>query len=137
MQFSTGALAVAAFLPAALAHYNFEALIVNGNVTNAYEYIRQTNNSNSPITDITSTDMRCNSGGILAATMAKTSTYTVAPGDNVGMTINAAISHPGPLSVWMSKAPDGTAANEYDGSGVSPPHSKGNLYTSISTNRPI
>lgn len=49
--------------------------------------------------------------------MAQTSTYTVAPGDNVGFTIDASISHPGPLSVWMSKAPDGTAANEYDGSG--------------------
>lgn len=54
---------------------------------------------------------------IVAATMAKTSTYTVAPGDNVGFTVNAALSHPGPLSVWMSKAPDGTAANAYDGSG--------------------
>lgn len=53
----------------------------------------------------------------VAATMAKTSTYSVSPGDNVGFTVNAAISHPGPLSVWMSKAPDGTAANEYDGSG--------------------
>lgn len=49
--------------------------------------------------------------------MAKTSTYSVAPGDNVGFTVNAAISHPGPLSVWMSKAPDGTAADAYDGSG--------------------
>lgn len=53
----------------------------------------------------------------VAATMAKTSTYTVAPGDNVGFTIDVAISHPGPLSIWMSKAPEGTAANEYDGSG--------------------
>ncbi|KAI0126700.1 glycosyl hydrolase family 61-domain-containing protein [Xylariales sp. AK1849] len=110
-------LAAAALVQATFAHYNFEALIVNGNVTGAYEYVRQTNNSNSPITDVTSADMRCNSGGLLAATMAKTSTYTVAPGDNVGFTINAAISHPGPLSVWMSKAPDGTAANAYDGSG--------------------
>lgn len=117
MQSSTGFLAIAAFLPAVLAHYNFEALIVNGNVTSAYEYVRQTNNSNSPITDITSTNMRCNSGGLLAATMAQTSTYTVAPGDNVGFTINAALSHPGPLSVWMSKAPDGTTAQDYDGSG--------------------
>lgn len=49
--------------------------------------------------------------------MAKTSTYTVAPGDNVGFTVDVSISHPGPLSVWMSKAPDGTAANAYDGSG--------------------
>lgn len=117
MQSSTGFLAIAAFLPAVLAHYNFEALIVNGNVTSPYEYVRQTNNSNSPITDITSTNMRCNSGGLLAATEAQTSTYTVAPGDNVGFTIDAAISHPGPLSVWMSKAPDGTTAQDYDGSG--------------------
>lgn len=56
-------LAAAAFLPAAFAHYNFEALIVNGNITDPYEYVRQTNNSNSPITDITSTNLRCNSGG--------------------------------------------------------------------------
>lgn len=56
--------AAAAFLPAAFAHYNFEALIVNGNVTSPYEYVRQTNNSNSPITDITSTNMICNSGGL-------------------------------------------------------------------------
>lgn len=57
-------LAAAAFLPAVLAHYNFEALIVNGNITGAYEYVRQTNNSNSPITDVTSTNMICNSGGL-------------------------------------------------------------------------
>lgn len=117
MHAPTSFLAAAAFLPAVFAHYNFEALIVNGNITSPYEYVRQTNNSNSPITDITSTNMRCNSGGLLASTMAKTSTYTVAPGDNVGFTVDASISHPGPLSVWMSKAPDGTAANEYDGSG--------------------
>lgn len=56
--------AAAAFLPAVMAHYNFEALIVNGNVTSPYEYVRQTNNSNSPITDITSSNMICNSGGL-------------------------------------------------------------------------
>ncbi|ROW08354.1 hypothetical protein VMCG_03241 [Cytospora schulzeri] len=117
MHAPTSFLAAAAFLPAVFAHYNFEALIVNGSITDPYEYVRQTNNSNSPITDISSTDMRCNSGGILASTMAKTSTYSVAPGDNVGFTVDASLSHPGPLSVWMSKAPDGTAANEYDGSG--------------------
>lgn len=144
-----GFLAAAAFLPAAFAHYNFEALIVNGNVTDPYEYVRQTNNSNSPITDITSLDMRCNAGGLGecspgltlgplsdlmmmmmmlsehdadflkpdATTMANTAIYSVNAGDNVGFTVDAAISHPGPLSVWMSKAPTGTTAAEYDGSG--------------------
>jgi hypothetical protein len=64
MHAPTSFLAAAAFLPAVFAHYNFEALIVNGNITSPYEYVRQTNNSNSPITDITSTNMRCNSGGL-------------------------------------------------------------------------
>lgn len=49
--------------------------------------------------------------------MANTAIYTVNAGDNVGFTVDAAISHPGPLSVWMSKAPSGTTAAEYDGSG--------------------
>lgn len=49
--------------------------------------------------------------------MANTAIYSVSAGDNVGFTVDASISHPGPLSVWMSKAPDGTTAAEYDGSG--------------------
>lgn len=49
--------------------------------------------------------------------MANTAIYSVNAGDNVGFTVDAAISHPGPLSVWMSKAPTGTTAAEYDGSG--------------------
>lgn len=64
MHSTTGFLAATALLPAVWAHYNFEALIVNGNITSAYEYVRQTNNSNSPITDITSTNLICNSGGL-------------------------------------------------------------------------
>lgn len=106
-----------AFATTAFAHYNFEKLIVNDNVTGIYEFVRQTNNSNSPVTSVNSSDFICNSGGLDAATMAKTSTYSVAPGDSVGFTIDASISHPGPLAVYLSKAPDGTAANAYDGSG--------------------
>jgi hypothetical protein len=110
--------AFAATLPSVvLAHYNFEALIVNGNVTGAYEYVRKTTNSNSPITDVTSSDMICNQGGLDATIMAATSTYTVAPGDEVGFSVNVQIGHPGPLAVYLSKAPDGTASNAYDGSG--------------------
>lgn len=71
-------LAVAAFLPAAFAHYNFEALIVNGNVTSPYEYVRQTNNSNSPITDITSSNMICNSGGLGGSSFSSRSSHPLA-----------------------------------------------------------
>lgn len=105
-----------AFATTALAHYNFEALIVNDNVTSPYEYVRQTTNSNSPITDVTSSDFVCNQGGLDSDIMAKTSTYTVQAGDSVGFTINSNIGHPGPLHVYMSKASSGTA-QDYDGSG--------------------
>ncbi|KAI1085011.1 glycosyl hydrolase family 61-domain-containing protein [Whalleya microplaca] len=108
---------IAAGVPSALAHYNFEALIVNGNATSAYEYVRQTTNSNSPITDVTSSDFVCNQGGLDATIMAKTQTHTVAPGDEVGFTVNVEIGHPGPLAVYMSKAPDGTTAAAYKGDG--------------------
>lgn len=108
---------VAAFASTALAHYNFEALIVNGNVTSAYEYVRSTTDSNSPITDVTSQDFICNAGGLDADIMSKTSTYTVQAGDSVGFTINSNIGHPGPLHVYMSKAPDSTTAQDYKGAG--------------------
>ncbi|KAH7131614.1 glycosyl hydrolase family 61-domain-containing protein [Dactylonectria estremocensis] len=110
-------MALAASVPAVLAHYNFEALIVNGNTTDPYEYVRQTTNSNSPIDDVTSANMVCNAGGTDADIMAKTSTHSVAPGDEVGFTINSEIGHPGPLAVYMSKAPTGTDANAYEGDG--------------------
>ncbi|KAL5627493.1 hypothetical protein BROUX41_003646 [Berkeleyomyces rouxiae] len=118
MHFSTATLmAVVASLPSAMAHYNFEALIVNGEVSQPYEFVRQTTNANSPITDVTSPDMVCNAGGSDDAIMAKTQTKTVAPGDELGFTINSELGHPGPLSLWMSKAPEGTTAAAYKGDG--------------------
>ncbi|KAF5010834.1 hypothetical protein FDECE_3007 [Fusarium decemcellulare] len=110
-------LAVAAALPTAFAHYNFEALIVNGKATEPYEYVRQTTNSNSPIEDVTSKDIICNAGGLDADIRAKTKTHAVAPGDEVGFTVNVEIGHPGPLAVYMSKAPEGTEASDYLGDG--------------------
>ncbi|CAG7850826.1 SubName: Full=Related to cellulose binding protein CEL1 {ECO:0000313/EMBL:CCA71764.1} [Serendipita indica DSM 11827] len=40
------------------AHYTFTKLIANGAVTNPFQYVRQNNNSNSPITNVMSNDMR-------------------------------------------------------------------------------
>jgi len=45
---------------------------------------------NSPVQDITSTDLRCNTG---ADTGAGTSTYTVNAGDEVGFKLDQAASH--------------------------------------------
>ncbi|KAJ0115180.1 glycosyl hydrolase family 61 [Diaporthe amygdali] len=108
---------VAAFAATAAAHYNFEALIHNDKVTDPYQFVRQTTNSNSPITDVTSDNFICNQGGLDADIMAKTETQEVAPGDAVGFTINSNLGHPGPLSVYMSKAPEGTDAAAYKGDG--------------------
>ena len=108
---------VAAALPAAFAHYNFETLIVNGEASEPYQYVRRTTNSNSPIEDVTSPNIVCNQGGNDADIRAATETMEVAPGDEVGFDINSELGHPGPLYVYMSKAPDGVAASDYEGDG--------------------
>ncbi|PNP73719.1 hypothetical protein FNYG_12909 [Fusarium nygamai] len=114
--FST-ALALVAALPTAFAHYNFDALIVNGKVTEPYEYVRKTTNNNSPITDVTSKDIICNAGGLDKDIRAATKTHAVSPGDEVGFTVANDMGHPGPLAVYLSKAPDGTEASDYLGDG--------------------
>ncbi|KAL0941528.1 endo-beta-1,4-glucanase D 9 [Colletotrichum truncatum] len=110
-------LATVGALPSALAHYNFERLIVNGNDTGPYEYVRRTTNSNGPIEDVTSLSMVCNQGGLDADIMAATNIHTVAAGDEVGFGMNEYIGHPGPTAVYMSKAPEGVSAAEYKGDG--------------------
>lgn len=104
---------LAAGASTALAHWNYDRLIVNGEIIgSSYQYIRQSNNSNAPLQNVNSTDMRCNSGG---ASGVNTQTYTVQAGDMLGFGIKETFGHPGPQQVYISKAP-GKAA-EYDGSG--------------------
>ncbi|KAI3397811.1 hypothetical protein diail_10344 [Diaporthe ilicicola] len=43
---------LAALLTPVLGHWNFESLIINGQDTGVYEYVRKTKNSNSPIQDL-------------------------------------------------------------------------------------
>ncbi|ORY18629.1 glycoside hydrolase [Clohesyomyces aquaticus] len=106
-------IAASGLVSTSLAHWNYNNLIVNGKVVgNPYQYIRQCTNSNSPITDVKSNDMRCNQGG---ASGVSTQTYTVKAGDELGFTIIDVFGHPGPQQVYLSKAPN-TAAS-YDGSG--------------------
>ncbi|KAL4260084.1 Lytic polysaccharide monooxygenase AA9 [Pleurotus pulmonarius] len=95
------------------AHYRFDALIVGSTTTAPYQYVRQNTNYNSPITDVTSMDFRCNAGGLASA--AATQTVTAAAGSTVGFALDQAIFHPGPINVYMAKAP-GNAAS-FDGSG--------------------
>jgi hypothetical protein len=98
---------------ATLAHWNYDRIIVNGNIIGLpYQHVRKTNNSNTPLQNVNSTDMRCNSGASSGIAL-KTQTYGVAAGDMLGFAIKDTFGHPGPQQVYISKAP-GLAA-EYEG----------------------
>ncbi|CAG7846720.1 Probable endo-beta-1,4-glucanase D Short=Endoglucanase D; AltName: Full=Carboxymethylcellulase D; AltName: Full=Cellulase D; Flags: Precursor [Serendipita indica DSM 11827] len=92
-----------------LGHYRF----LNLNGSGDYQYIRQYDNyySNGPITDVSSTDIRCNLNGAGKTT----GTLTVAAGSTATFTVPNGISHPGPLLFYMAKAP--STVNGWDGSG--------------------
>ncbi|KAL2865021.1 lytic polysaccharide monooxygenase auxiliary activity family 9 protein [Aspergillus lucknowensis] len=107
--------AFTALLSPALAHWNLNSLIVNGEETEPYKYVRSSKNSNSPVQDVTSDDIICNVGGIDDDILAATETYTVAAGDEVGFTVQDTWGHPGIQQVYLSKAPG--AAKEYKGDG--------------------
>jgi hypothetical protein len=78
--------------------------------------VRKTTNyqSNGPVTDVTSSQIRCYE--LSPGTGA--STYTVNAGDTVGFTAVTSISHPGPLQFYMAKVPSGKTAATFDGSGA-------------------
>jgi len=99
----------------ALAHYTFPDLIVNGQTSSDYQYVRLTTNhySSSPVTDVTSSDMTCYAD----PSHPVTSTATVAAGSVVGFTVAPDVYHPGPLLFYMAKVPAGQTAASFDGSG--------------------
>lgn len=98
------------------AHYTFPALIANGQTTTAWQYVRDWTGSytNSPLTDVTSENLRCNVG----ADKMSAQTMTVAAGSTVGFTAVSSISHPGPMLFYMAKVPAGQTAATFDGSGT-------------------
>lgn len=77
-----------------------------------YQYIRENTNYNSPVTDLTSDDLRCNVG----ANGSSTDTISVAAGSTVTFTLDTPVYHQGPISWYMAKAPSTAAA--FDGSGT-------------------
>ncbi|KAE8153584.1 glycosyl hydrolase family 61-domain-containing protein [Aspergillus avenaceus] len=108
------------------AHYIFSKLVINGEVSNDWQYIRQTTRSkayeptkfSNTYDDLTpnDSDFRCNLDSFTNA--AKTEVAEVAAGDTIAMRLNydATVSHPGPGQVYMSKAPSGNV-KEYEGDG--------------------
>ncbi|KAI1502838.1 glycoside hydrolase family 61 protein [Biscogniauxia marginata] len=93
-------------------HYIFQALAKGTAKGVAYEYVRRNTNYNSPVTDLSSNDLRCNVGGAAAN---NTSTLEMNAGYPFTFTLDTAVYHQGPISLYMSKAPG--SAEEYDGSG--------------------
>ncbi|KAF3926494.1 Endoglucanase-4 [Arthrobotrys entomopaga] len=98
-------------LQTASAHYIFQT--VNGGAP--YLYFRTNTNYNSPVTDLTSTDLRCNVG---ALTGGSTSTLTVAAGTKLTVGLDVAVYHDGPILFYMGRVPSGATAQSWDGSGV-------------------
>ncbi|KAF4574608.1 hypothetical protein EYR36_005956 [Pleurotus pulmonarius] len=109
------ALFLAALATGVSAHYRFTSLITGSTTTSPYQYVRQNTNINSPVTDVSSIDFRCNAGAL--ASGPTTSTATVSAGSTIGFALDASIGHPGPLYVYMAKAPDGVQASDWDGAG--------------------
>jgi hypothetical protein len=89
-QFAT-AFSLLALANTAFAHYRWTKLIANGAATGEYQYVRLNTNYNSPVTDVTSNDIRCNTG--TQPNAAKTSTYTVAAGSTIGLGLDQPIYH--------------------------------------------
>jgi hypothetical protein len=94
----------------------FPALILDGKATSDWYYVRTTTNhySNAPVTDVTSDAVRCYQ---LDPAGSANATATVAAGATVGFTAMPNAYHPGPLSFYMAKAPNGTTADEFQGDG--------------------
>ncbi|KAK2055677.1 hypothetical protein LY76DRAFT_494527, partial [Colletotrichum caudatum] len=108
--------AAAAIVPQTIAHWVYPSLIVNGEVTGKWEFVREGKSYNAPVQDVASDDMVCNTGANDADVLAKTKTKAVKAGDEVGFAIETSIIHPGPLAVYMSRAPaSGVASYKGDG----------------------
>jgi len=109
-----GLVLAAALADTASAHYRFYKVIAGSTTYPEYQYIRKNTNMNSPVTDVSSTDLRCNVGGLASA--ATTETLTVPAGSTFGFGSDIPPGHPGPYNIYMAKAPS-TAAS-WDGSGA-------------------
>jgi hypothetical protein len=105
--------AVSALTSQVSAHYIFQQITYGGTKYPVYQYIRKNTNYNSPITDVTSNDLRCNEGG--APGTAAGGTLSVTAGSSFTITADTPVYHNGPIAMYMAKAP--TTADAFDGSG--------------------
>ncbi|KAJ4415382.1 hypothetical protein N0V82_007377 [Gnomoniopsis sp. IMI 355080] len=91
----------------AAAHYRWQQLDNNA----VWQYVRESTNNNSPVTDLASDDLRCNVG----TSGDGVNTTTVKAGDSFTFALDIAVYHQGPITAYMSKAP--STADAYAGDG--------------------
>ncbi|KAF2495053.1 hypothetical protein BU16DRAFT_509604 [Lophium mytilinum] len=106
--FTTVAIAASTLASVAHGHYIFEYLTANGVEGSAYQNVRYNTNYNSPVTDLASPDLRCNVGG---ESGSNTTTVAVTAGSTVTFTADVAVYHQGPVSFYMTKVADASAAD--------------------------
>ncbi|PVF99145.1 hypothetical protein CPB86DRAFT_814106 [Serendipita vermifera] len=102
MKLPTLSLFASVLVGSATAHYIFTN--INGNTA----AVRQPAN-NSPVTDVTSTAVRCNNGA------AATGIVTVAAGGSLTFGLDNTLYHLGPAAIYMAKATSDVTS--FDGSG--------------------
>jgi hypothetical protein len=83
-------------------HYIFQQLGVGSQKFGVYEHIRKNTNYNSPVTSLSSNDLRCNVGGNSGAS---TTTANVKAGDSVTFYSDTAVYHQGPISLFVTPEP--------------------------------
>ncbi|SPO07749.1 related to cellulose binding protein CEL1 [Cephalotrichum gorgonifer] len=116
MKTFTGLFVLTALANTVAGHYQFQQFTAGGTKYEPWQYIRRNSNpdwlQNGPVTDLASNDLRCNVGGEVSN---GTETLTMTAGESFTFTLDTAVYHQGPVSIYMSKAPG--AAADYDGSG--------------------
>jgi hypothetical protein len=111
MKFSAVVLALAGL---ASAHYTIPRISSGGVSGSDWQYTRRTENhySNGPVTNVGSSQMTCYE---LSPGTAAPQTLAVTAGSSITFYANTALSHPGPVNVYLAKAPSTAAA--FDGKG--------------------
>ncbi|KAK0200563.1 glycoside hydrolase family 61 protein [Desarmillaria ectypa] len=108
MKFVSSLLSLSILSQSVSAHYIWTTLIAGSTTSTGAVRLPQTN---SPVTDVKSTDITCNVNPSPA-----TETVSVAAGSTIGFILDNTIYHQGPAAIYLGKAP--TTAAKWDGSGA-------------------
>lgn len=81
------------------AHYIFQQFGLGSSKFPVYEHIRKNSNYNSPVTSLSSNDLRCNVGGNSGAS---TTLVDVKAGDSFTFYTDVAVYHQGPISLYVT-----------------------------------